>query len=187
MPKKVKSNLKKWKLLEQKTVYECDPWIRLDVQKIKLPDGKIVDNFHQLVLPESVVVYPAISEEKVLMLQSYRHGVGDITMMFPSGSIDEGEIPLDAAKRELLEETGYKTDNWKFLGCFVPHCNYGGGRVHIFKATNVEYVQAAGSSDLEESELKITNISSLGRIVKSGKINSLSSVTAIALGQNQIK
>ena len=84
MPKKVKSNLKKWKLLEQKTVYECDPWIRLDVQKIKLPDGKIVDNFHQLVLPESVVVYPVISEEKVLMLQSYRHSVGDITMMFPN-------------------------------------------------------------------------------------------------------
>ncbi len=43
-----KPNLNKWEVLEERTVYECDPWIKLNVQKIKLPNGEIVDDFHHL-------------------------------------------------------------------------------------------------------------------------------------------
>lgn len=176
-----KPDLGKWEVLEEKTVYECAPWIRVDVQKIKLPDGKIVDDFHQLVLPEYVVVYPVTSDQKVIMLRAYRHGVGDITYLFPGGFIDDGETPLVAAKRELLEETGYESGNWQSLGSYVPHSNYGGGKVHMFKATGVEKIQEPNSGDLEEAEIKLLDRKSLAEKLLKGQIASLSSVAAISL------
>ena len=186
MPKKVKSNLKKWEILEEKTVYECTPWIRVDVQKIKLPDGKIVDDYHQLVMPESVVVYPVIFDDKVLMLEVYRHGVGDTTHLFPGGFIDQGETPLDAAKRELLEETGFGGGEWKSMGSYVPNSNYGGGKVHMFKVAGVEKVQPPNSGDLEETEIHLMNREMLMKAVSDGRITSLSSIAALSLSTNDL-
>ena len=182
--KKVKRKLKKWKILEEKTVYQCDPWIRLDVHKVKLPDGQIIDDFHYLAMPEYVVVYPVTSNDKVLMLESYRHGVGGITCLFPGGLIDKGETPLSAAKRELLEETGYGCGVWQSTGTYVQHSNYGGGKAHMFKVTGVEKVQPPNSGDLEEANIHLFNHSSLVQLLIEGRIASLSSISALLLGIN---
>jgi len=182
----VKSVLEKWEILEEKTVYKCAPWIRLDVHKIKLPDGQVINDFHHLVMPEYVVVYPVTFEDKVLMLKAYRHGVGDITHLFPGGFIDEGETPLDAAKRELLEETGFGGGEWITMGAYVPHSNYGGGKVHMFKVTGVEKVQQPNSGDLEDAEIHLMNREMIMKAVSDGHIASLSSVAAVLLGNSDI-
>ena len=186
MSKIDKPDLGKWEVLEEKTVYQCDPWIRLDVHKVKLPDGQIIEDFHHLVMPEYVVVYPVTFEDKVLMLKGYRHGIGDITHFFPGGLIDEGETPLDAAKRELLEETGFGGGEWITMGAYVPHSNYGGGKVHMFKVTGVEKVQQPNSGDLEDAEIHLMNREMIMKAVSDGHIASLSSVAAVLLGNSDI-
>ena len=95
------------------------------------------------------------------MLKVYRHGVGDITHLFPGAFIAEGKTPLYAAKRELLEETGFGGGEWRTMGAYVPHSNYGGGKVHMFKVTSVEKVQPPNSGDLEEANIHLFNHSSL--------------------------
>ena len=186
MSKIDKPDLGKWEVLEEKTVYQCDPWIRLDVHKVKLPDGQIIDDLHHLVMPEYVVIYPVTSDNKVIMLQAYRHGVGDVTYLFPGGLIDDGETMLEAAKRELLEETGYKAHNWKSLGSYVPHSNYGAGKAHIFKAMGAEKIQEPNSGDLEEAEIQSFDSETLMKALSDGSITSLSSVAAISLGTNEV-
>ena len=177
-------DLGKWEVLEEKTVYQCDPWIRLDVHKIKLPDGQIIDDFHHLAMPEYVVVYPVTFEDKVLMLKGYRHGVEDITHFFPGGFIDEGETPLDAAKRELLEETGFGGGEWRTMGAYVPNSNYGAGKVHMFRVNSVKKVQEPNSGDLEETNIYLFNDSSLVQLLIEGRIASLSTISALLLGIN---
>ena len=73
----------------------------------------------------------------------------DIVFDLPSGLIEDGEAPLAAAQRELLEETGYRSDRWTPLGSFVVNSNYGAGRVHAFLAVDVERVSEPNSGDLE--------------------------------------
>ena len=180
-----KPDLGKWEILEKKTVYECNPWIKVEVQKIKLPNGNVVDDFHRLVMPEYVVVYPVTTNENILMLKAYRHGIGDLTYLFPGGLINKYEKPLDAAQRELLEETGYVADNWQCLGSYVLHSNYGGGKAHMFRATGVEKVQRPNSGDLEETLVQLFDLKSLNEKMVLGQISSLSSIAALLLGEKE--
>jgi len=185
MSETTKSGIKKWGILAEKTVYECEPWIRLNVQKIELPDGNIVDNYHHLVMPEYVVVFPVTSDKKAVMLKSYRHGVRDITHIFPGGFIDKLESPLDAAKRELLEETGYKYGHWQSMGTYVPHSNYGCGKVHMFEVKGVCKVQEPKSGDLETAEVHLLTQNMVNNYLSEDRIATLSSISVLLLGINR--
>ena len=181
MSKSKIANNREWKVIEKTTVYDCPPWISVEKQKIKLPNGRIVNDFHYLNLPEYLMVYPITSNGKVLILEAYRHGVGDVTMLFPGGFIDEGETPLYAAKRELLEETGFESTNWKFLGSYVPHSNYGAGKVHIFLATGAKKTREPEPGDLEDFQVKLLNPKILEKAIFAGEIDSLSSIATFCL------
>ncbi len=177
-----KRNEDKWEVLNEKTVYESFPWIRVDAQKIKLPSGNIVEDYHRVILPQTVVVYPTTIHNKILMLETYRHGIGCSSLLFPGGIIDNEELPIEAAKRELLEETGYSGDAWEPLGSFIPHSNYGSGKVHIFKAENLEKSKDPSSGDLEKMEITLYDQNSLLEELKMGRIKSLGSAITLLLG-----
>ena len=181
MSKSKIANNREWKVIEKTSVYDCPPLISVEKQKIKLPNGRIVNDFHYLNLPEYLMVYPITSNGKVLILEAYRHGVGDVTMLFPGGFIDEGETPLYAAKRELLEETGFESTNWKFLGSYVPHSNYGAGKVHIFLATEAKKTREPESGDLEDFQVKFLSPKILEKAIFAGEIDSLSSIATFCL------
>lgn len=78
-----------------------------------------------------------IQEPCFLMVSQWRHGTKQLSTEFPGGVIDAGENPQDAAKRELLEETGYKSDNIIFLGTMSPNPAIFSNRVHFFAAKNL--------------------------------------------------
>jgi 8-oxo-dGTP pyrophosphatase MutT (NUDIX family) len=75
------------------------------------------------------------------MVEQYRHGVGRASLELPAGAVDEGEDPLQAARRELLEETGYEAAEWITLGRCAPepskHTNY----AHLFVARRARRLQ----------------------------------------------
>jgi ADP-ribose pyrophosphatase len=84
-------------------------------QELRLPSGRTV--VRQVVNhPGAVVIIPQLEDGRLVLIEQYRFAVGETLLEFPAGTLEPGEAPLDCAKRELIEETGYRADHWRALG-----------------------------------------------------------------------
>jgi ADP-ribose pyrophosphatase len=175
-----------WEVLGSREVFVAEPWIKVSVQQVRLPNGRIVDNYHRIEFPEYVVVFAQTGDGEVVLERSYKHGVGHSSLVLPSGLIDEGEEPLAAARRELLEETGYAASEWRLLGSFVPNGNYGCGKAHLFTAREAHQVAQPDSGDLEDMDIIRMKPDELVGAVQRGDIALLGSIAAIALALNPL-
>jgi ADP-ribose pyrophosphatase len=109
--------------------------------------------------------------------------VGGLTLAPIGGHLEKGEDPLTAAKRELLEETGYEADIWKYLGNFRTMANRGGGMGYSFLAHDAHKVTIPNSDDLEEQELSLLDFDEVEQALSQGdfKVFSLATTVALAL------
>lgn len=178
------SDLQPWKTLKRKDVYVAEPWIRLSVEQVQLPDGRVVDDYYQMKFIDCVVIYAETSDGKVIMERQYKHGVKKITYALPTGGVGNGEGPLAAAQREFQEETGYVAERWEALGHFTQMGNQGGSTVNLFKACNAHQVTEPIPSDLEEMEIILMSRSELMEAIRKGDISILSTVTTISMATN---
>jgi ADP-ribose pyrophosphatase len=89
--------------------------------------------------PGSVAILPVTADPEVILVQHYRHAVGQSLLELPAGTLDKpGESPADAARRELLEETGFRTGTLTKLMSFFPTAGYSSERITLFLATGCE-------------------------------------------------
>ena len=179
-----KSTLQPWEIIKSRDVFVAAPWITVAVQQVRLPDGKVVDDYYQIAMPEVVTVFAQTIDGDVIVVRQYKHGLGKVTLVLPAGSIDGDEEPLAAAQRELLEETGFRADNWRALGVFVGNGTYGCGRVHIFTAQDAQQVSEPDSGDLEEMETILMKPEEIVDAVQRGDVELIGTVATIALATN---
>ncbi len=85
----------------------------------------------------------------MVMVEQFRYGAGQVSLEFPAGAIEAGEDPLVAAQRELLEETGYATDDWAFVGSCYQDPSRQTNRTYFYVARNA---YLAGAQALDEGE-----------------------------------
>lgn len=117
-----------------------------------------------------VNVIALTSDLQVVMVRQFRHGVREETSEFPGGMVDAGESPLQAAQRELLEETGFVSEQWTELGWMYPNPAIQHNRCWIFFARDCG--RAAGQSlDLLESiECEMWPVADLSQAFAEGRI-----------------
>jgi ADP-ribose pyrophosphatase len=174
-------NLQNWKTLEKKITYEAPPWISHSIHKVLLPDGRVIDDFNQVGIPDFVVIVATTPEGLYILERQYKHGIGKVSLTLPGGSINPGESPLCAAKRELLEETGLIAGSWEQLGTYVGDANYGCGCAHVFRAHNVVQVSQPDSGDLEEIEIVHLNGREVLKNLLRGEIVATAAVAALGV------
>lgn len=174
-------NLENWKILEKRKCYEAPPWISHSIHKVSLPDGRVIDDFNQVEMPDYAVVVATTTEGLFILERQYKHGIGKVSLTLPGGTINAGENPFDAAKRELLEETGLTAESWEHLGTYFNDANYGCGRAHVFRARNAVQAAQPDSGDLEEMEIVQLNCEDLLANLFRGEIIALAAVAALGL------
>jgi ADP-ribose pyrophosphatase len=155
------------KLISTKEVYRCKLfWVTEDEAKEK--DFKIE---RSVVRHRGSAVMLAIDKKKrILLVQQYRLPAGKKLWELPAGKVDEGEKVLEAAKRELIEETGYRAGKWKKLVSFYPSPGYVAEKMTIFVATELVEGEAQPMDD-ERIEKRWFTRKELNKLIRAGKID----------------
>jgi ADP-ribose pyrophosphatase len=181
---KLTTSVQPWKNLESREVFSDLPWVRLIVEKVELPGGRVIDNFYQLQMRDYALIIAKTPDDKVIMTRQYKHGIRQISLMFPGGAIEQGESPLEAARRELLEETGYAVDSMEFLGSFVQDANHYLCQGHFFLGSGARAVTAPQINDEEEVEIVPLGREEILAALQKGEVASVAVMSGLLLALN---
>jgi len=175
-----------WVIRGERTLLSCPPFIEISRQSVELPDGRRIDDFYQIVMPDYVSVFAETEDGRLLLLRQYRHGARRVCLNFPGGRVNSGEAPLAAAERELLEETGYAAATWTAVGSFVTQANQRCQTAHFFRARGCRRRQAPNSGDLEEQQLVLAMPADAVRAAREGQFPVLEHMTLLALATHPL-
>ncbi len=170
-----------WVVESSTSILSREPWLEVFEEHIRLPGGRLIDDFYTIRLRDFVVVAPLTGDGHVIMVRHYRHGPRRFTSSLPSGFIEGDETPADAAKRELLEETGYVAETWSGLGSYVVDGNRRCGTEHVFIATGARRVAEPTSDDLAEAAVQLLTLEEASEALRNGDISELATAAGLAL------
>ena len=158
-----------WTLLASKIVLRRW-WLTLREDRVRLPSGHVLDEYHVAEYPDWACVLPLTEAGEAVLVEQYRYGIGRTLLELPAGVIDAGESAEAAARRELLEETGYAAAHLRELGRLAVepgrHTNYG----HLFVALGAERVAAPAPDASEDVRVRLVPASALASLVEDGRV-----------------
>jgi len=156
------------KLTESKKVYTC--------KLFTVTEDKAIDPKSKFEIKRSIVRHPGSAvmlamddKKRILMVRQYRLPAGKHLWELPAGKVDEGETPLQAAKRELTEETGYKAKTWRKLASFFASPGFVQEKMTVFLATELTAGEATPMED-ERIETRWFPRKELRAMIRSGQI-----------------
>jgi len=152
--------------------------LKVFVKKVRLPNGYLA-TFEIIKHPGAALVVPFLSKDKLIMLRQLRPVVGRYIYELPAGTIDKDESPLECAKREIVEETGYSAGSMKRLGAILPVPGYSTEKIIVYKAEKLCPCHRHAEKD-EIIELKVFTRSDIRRLFKSGRIIDAKTIAALA-------
>ncbi len=173
--------VKPWPLLSSKTLLDRGI-IKVDQDTVLSPRTGDEMKFTIVRIPDVVQIVPLTAEGKLVMIHQYRHGSRRIGIEVPGGLIDSSdESPQDAARRELLEETGYGRGELVELASLIPQPAIMSTRATIFLIKNVEYRRLPELDRGEDIEVILVDPSEIGKMILDGRIHSTTTVAALML------
>lgn len=141
-------DIKPWRIKES-TYLIKRPWLTARRDMVELPDGRIIPEFYVIESLDFVNVIAITRDGQFIIEKQYRHGKQCMSYELPGGVKEKGEEPLEAAKRELMEETGYGNGKWSLLLETAENPTSNTNTTYSFLATDVEPV---GEQHLDATE-----------------------------------
>lgn len=151
---------KPWEVLRSEYLSK-EPWFTVRRDHVRLPSGNEIPSYYIFEYPAWVCVLAITKDEKFLLVRQYRHGLKGYFMELCAGVCEEGEEPIESAKRELWEETGYGNGNWELLTTVSANGASMTNQTYCFLATDVEKVS---DQHLEPSEEITVHLLSLDEV-----------------------
>lgn len=126
------------RVVKSEYVVRRGPWMTVRCDRLELPDGRIVPEHYVIEYPDWVNVIAVTPDNRYVMVRQYRHGLGQIQNELCAGMMEPDETPLEAAKRELLEETGFGGGEWEEICTISGNPSTTNNLTHCFVAHGVE-------------------------------------------------
>lgn len=178
--------LRPWKTLKKVTILDHNHFLKVENHVVELPDGTIIPDWAWVEIPDAVIILAVTKEQQFVCFRQTRYAVEGTTLATAGGMIEQDELPLDAAKRELLEETGYTSEQWVNLGSYVLDPNRGMATMYLYLALDAVYETEPNADDLEDQELLFLSKTEIEEALLSGEFKVLTSAAVASLSLNYI-
>jgi ADP-ribose pyrophosphatase len=178
--------MKPWKTRSRRTILDQRPWLLVENHAVELPDGRLIPDWPWIITPDYVNVVAVTEDERFICFRQVKYGVEGTTLGIVGGFVEAGEEPIQAARRELLEETGYESTDWIPLGTYRVDPNRGVAMGHLYLARQARYVTPRNADDLEEQEIVLLTRSEMETALARGEFKVLAWAASIALALRQL-
>lgn len=144
-------------ILESKVVYK-NHYMEVQEDLLKLPHGPEHIYSFLAAAPEAAVIIAETKDGEIVVNKEYRHPTTKWLYSFPGGCVDPGESPIDAGKRELLEETGYTAKKFHHIGSAYPFPGCCTLRMHYILAQEAELTHATAHEPFELIQVEVKSL-----------------------------
>ncbi len=145
-------------------------WLTVRKDAVQTDKGVDINDFYVLEYPTWVNVIAITQEGKFIIEQQYRHGIRQQVFEICAGACESGENPMDAAKRELLEETGFGGGKWSLIGKYAPNPNTMNNWCYSFLAEGVYRIQKPHQEPTENILVHQLSTKEVLSLMQNGKI-----------------
>jgi 8-oxo-dGTP pyrophosphatase MutT (NUDIX family) len=161
--------VKPWQVLDSRLLLS-ERWLQIREDRVRLSNGHQIDRFHVIHGPDWASVLCVTDASEVVLVRQYRHGIASASLELPAGVIEPNESPEEAARRELVEETGYESDDWVSIQTVSTEPARHTTQAHFFCARNARPTRSPAPEETEVLEVIKVPLSDLGRLATDGRI-----------------
>ena len=171
--------MSKWILKDSRKIF-TSKYISLKENSYTMPDGSTKDNYYLIERPDYVLIVALNSNGEVLVETNYRPGPDAMLVELPAGWINNDESPLEAASRELLEETGYRGEA-SYLGYFYLAPSFSAIKGHVCVIKDIKKIQEPEQNSSEAPQLEFMTQAKLDEMIKQNEIKEIGMVAALKM------
>jgi ADP-ribose pyrophosphatase YjhB (NUDIX family) len=162
--------IKKWKVLDSTYLFKRE-YLTVRKDHLVTQSGVDLSDYFVLEYPNWINVIAITDEGLFVIERQYRHGLDIIEFEICAGAIDEGELPVQAAKRELLEETGYGGGNWELFNISSPNPSSMNNVNYTFLAKGVKKIAERSLDSTETIEVCLMSSEEVISLLLKGEIS----------------
>ena len=162
--------MEKWKTRKSEKLID-NHWVKGRRDAVELPNGQSIDDFYAVTINDAAAIVALDDKGNIILKNEYRYCYDRNLIEVPAGTFEENETDgLAVAKRELLEETGYVSDNWTYLGATVESSAKLTNYMHIYFASHCRKVSGQHLDDTEELDVIVIPIAQAVEMVMKNEI-----------------
>lgn len=159
-----------WKVLSSEYIHR-DTWLTARKESVQMPSGHVIEPYYVLDYPNWVNTIAITKDGQFVLVKQYRHGLKSVNFELCAGMSETTDSsPMESAKRELLEETGYGNGNWTQYMVLSANPSTHSNLNYCFLATDVEKVQEQDLEDSEDISVHLLSVDEVKQLLKDDQI-----------------